>query len=68
LSVRLTTAYCILLSQLINASAPGNQPTEGLIRNFHSLGIDTGINEQKVLFLAKTVRRELYSKISLNKD
>jgi hypothetical protein len=68
LSVRLTTAYCILLSQLINASAPGNQPTEGLIRYFNSLSIETGIDVERGLLLAKTVRRELYSKISLNKD
>jgi hypothetical protein len=47
--------------------APGNQPAEGLIRYFHSLGIDTGIDEQKVLFLAKMVQTELYSKIPLTK-
>jgi hypothetical protein len=47
--------------------APGNQPAEGLIRYFHSLGIDTGIDEQKVLFLAQMVQTELYSKIPLTK-
>ena len=48
--------------------APGNQPTEGLIRYFHSLGIETGIEEQKVLFLAQKVHGELYSKIPLAMD
>ena len=48
--------------------APGNQPTEGLVRYFHSLGIETGINEQKVLFLAQKVHDELYSKIPLKED
>jgi hydroxymethylglutaryl-CoA lyase len=47
--------------------APGNQPTEGLIRYFHSLGIDTGIDEQNVLFLAKMVQTELYSRVPLNR-
>jgi len=47
--------------------APGNQPTEGLMRYFHSLGIDTGIDEQKVLFLANIVQTELYSKVPLNR-
>jgi len=51
-------AYFLLLFQLINASAPGNQPTEGLIRYFHSLGIETDIEEQKV-------HAELYPKIPL---
>jgi len=46
--------------------APGNQPTEGLIRTFHSLGIETGIDEQKVPFLAKMVQIELYGKVPLN--
>jgi len=48
--------------------APGNQPTEGLIRYFHSLGIETGIDEQKVVSLAHEMHEELYSKVSLNKD
>jgi hypothetical protein len=39
--------------------APGNQPTEEVIRYFRSLGIETGIDEQKVLFLANIVRTEL---------
>jgi hypothetical protein len=47
--------------------APGNQPTEGLMRYFQSLGIDPGIDEQKDLFLAKMVQAELYSKVPLNR-
>jgi hypothetical protein len=31
------------------------------------LGIETGIEEQKVLFLANIVRTELYSKVALNR-
>jgi hydroxymethylglutaryl-CoA lyase len=46
--------------------APGNQPTEQLVLALHSLGIETGIDEQKVLFLANMVQNELYSKIPLN--
>jgi hydroxymethylglutaryl-CoA lyase len=45
--------------------APGNQPTEGLIRLLHSLGANTGINEGEVLSLAELVQRELYKNISL---
>jgi len=48
--------------------APGNQPTEGLIRHFHSLGIETGINEQKVVSLAQEIHEELYSNIPLTED
>jgi hydroxymethylglutaryl-CoA lyase len=47
--------------------APGNQPTEGLIHAFHSSGIETGIDEQKVVSLGKTVQTELYTKITLTK-
>jgi len=47
--------------------APGNQPTKGLIRYFRSLGIETGINEQKLLLLAKMLQTELYSNIQLNR-
>jgi len=47
--------------------APGNQPTEGLIHAFHSSGIETGIDEQKVISLAKMVQTELYTKIPLTK-
>jgi hydroxymethylglutaryl-CoA lyase len=45
--------------------APGNQPTEGIVRLLHSLGADTGINEEKVLSLAGLVQRELYQNITL---
>jgi hydroxymethylglutaryl-CoA lyase len=45
--------------------APGNQPTEGLIRLLHSLGAETGINEQKVNALAGMVQQELYARITL---
>jgi hydroxymethylglutaryl-CoA lyase len=45
--------------------APGNQPTEGLIRLLHSLGAETGINEQKLNALAGMVQQELYARITL---
>jgi hydroxymethylglutaryl-CoA lyase len=45
--------------------APGNQPTEGLVRLFESMGIRTGLNGEDISSLADFVRRELYSKISL---
>jgi hydroxymethylglutaryl-CoA lyase len=45
--------------------APGNQPTEGLVRLFESLGIRTGLNGEDISSLADFVHRELYSKISL---
>jgi hydroxymethylglutaryl-CoA lyase len=48
--------------------APGNQPTEGLIHAFHSSGIETGINEQKVVSLAQEIHEELYSNIPLTED
>ena len=45
--------------------APGNQPTEKLIRTLHSLGIETGINEREVFSLAEMVQRGLYTRIEL---
>jgi len=48
--------------------APGNQPTEKLALSFHSLGIETGLDEKKVFSLAQKIQRELYSKIPLVKD
>ncbi|MBW1701591.1 MAG: hypothetical protein JRJ69_06160 [Deltaproteobacteria bacterium] len=45
--------------------APGNQPTEMLVRFFQESGIKTGINEEKVLLLSEMVQKELYGKISL---
>lgn len=46
--------------------APGNQPTESLVRLLHSLGAKTGINEGEAAALAERVQRELYRKITLN--
>ncbi len=48
--------------------APGNQPTEMLVDFFNSLGIETGLNKTKIFPLTEMVKKELYSKISLNKD
>jgi len=48
--------------------APGNQPTEMLVDFFNSLGIQTGLNETKIFSLTEMVKKELYGKISLNKD
>jgi len=45
--------------------APGNQPTEGIIRLLHPLGANTGINEDEVISIAELVQRELYRKITL---
>jgi hydroxymethylglutaryl-CoA lyase len=45
--------------------APGNQPTEGLIRLFGDLGVETGVDAEKVSLLSEAVRKELYQKISL---
>jgi hydroxymethylglutaryl-CoA lyase len=45
--------------------APGNQPTEGLVPIFESMGIRTGLDGEDISSLAGFVRRELYSKISL---
>ncbi|MEJ2587208.1 MAG: hypothetical protein P8165_06420 [Deltaproteobacteria bacterium] len=45
--------------------APGNQPTEGLVRLFHNAGVKTGIHEKGVFALAERVRRDLYSRIPL---
>ena len=48
--------------------APGNQPTEMLVDYFNSLGIHTGLNETKIFSLTEMLKKELYSKIPLNKD
>ncbi|MCF8145576.1 MAG: hypothetical protein K9N21_16810 [Deltaproteobacteria bacterium] len=45
--------------------APGNQPTEGLIRFFNRSGIKTGIDEEGVTALAERVRRDLFERIPL---
>lgn len=46
--------------------APGNQPTEGLVRAFHRAGMRTGLDEEKVSELVGMVQRELYEKIPLD--
>jgi len=48
--------------------APGNQPTEMLVRFFNELKIEAGLNETKIFSLTEMVKKELYNKISLNKD
>jgi hydroxymethylglutaryl-CoA lyase len=42
--------------------APGNQPTEKLIRFFSESGIKSGIDKQKVFSLTEMVQKELYDK------
>ena len=46
--------------------APGNQPTEKLVRFFNESRIESGIDEQKVFSLTDMVQRELYSNIPLS--
>lgn len=48
--------------------APGNQPTEKLIRTLHSLGIETGIDEREVFSLSEMVQRGLYTRIELTQN
>ncbi len=45
--------------------APGNQPTEALVRFFEDEGIRTGLQQEEVSALARFVERELYRKIVL---
>lgn len=45
--------------------APGNQPTEALVRFFEETGIRTGLKQEEVSALARFVERELYRKIVL---
>lgn len=45
--------------------APGNQPTEMLVRFFHKSGIETGLNEKKIFSLKDIIDRELFGKITL---
>jgi hypothetical protein len=45
--------------------APGNQPTEMLIRVFNESRIETGLDEKKFFSLADMVEKELYRKVSL---
>jgi len=39
-----------------------------LVDYFNSLGIHTGLNETKIFSLTEMLKKELYSKIPLNKD
>ena len=48
--------------------APGNQPTEGLVRLFNKSGIETGIDEEGVVALAERVRRKLFMRIPLSRS
>lgn len=45
--------------------APGNQSTEGLVGLFHEQGVETGLDQKKILDLAKMVQEDLYRKIPL---
>jgi len=45
--------------------APGNQSTALLVHSFHTWGIETDIDEQKVFSLTDMVQKQLYSKIIL---
>lgn len=45
--------------------APGNQPTEALVRVFEEKGIKTGLNPEEVSALAVFVEKELYRSITL---
>ncbi|MBW1788877.1 MAG: hypothetical protein JRK53_20050 [Deltaproteobacteria bacterium] len=45
--------------------APGNQPTELLVKTFHAGGVSTGIDEGKVRSLALLARTALYDKIPM---
>jgi hydroxymethylglutaryl-CoA lyase len=45
--------------------APGNQPTEALVRFFEEKGIETGLKPEEVSALADFVEKELYRKIEL---
>ena len=43
--------------------APGNQPTEGLVRHFHGMGVETGLNERAVFELSGEMAQRIYGKI-----
>lgn len=45
--------------------APGNQPTERLVRFFHQSGVETGLDEKKVFSLKDMIEKELFRKIPL---
>ena len=43
--------------------APGNQPTEGLVRRFHEAGVTTGIDEKRLGSLAAWIKEHVYDRI-----
>lgn len=45
--------------------APGNQPTEALVRFFEEKGIQTGLKQKDVSALANFIEKELYRNIAL---
>ncbi len=45
--------------------APGNQPTETLIRSFEEKGIPTGLKQDEISALAEFIEKELYRNIAL---
>lgn len=47
--------------------APGNQPTELLVRAFHQSGIETGLDEHKVLSLSQMINKKLFERIPLDR-
>ena len=46
--------------------APGNQPTEKLVRFFGKSGVKTGLDEHGVFALSEKIQRELYTSIPLS--
>jgi hydroxymethylglutaryl-CoA lyase len=42
--------------------APGNQPTEGLVALFESMGVETGIRSEEAKRIGRLVEKELYRK------
>jgi hydroxymethylglutaryl-CoA lyase len=45
--------------------APGNQPTEGLLEVFETMGVGTGIILEEVRRIGRFVEKELYTRIGL---
>lgn len=48
--------------------APGNQPTEQLVRKFAQSGIETGIDADKMNLLTEYIKKELYANIPIIKE
>jgi len=48
--------------------APGNQPTEELLKMFNDLEVQTGLDQERVFSLAERIREELYRQIPLIKE